>query len=486
MHVPYEIVRFLRKNPATCVLAFIVVTRLLMLFMMAPTYRIGEDVFFLRIGKYIATSGDMLPLTEPVFGTSVFYGPILYWVEALLYILAPQVWILLAKAFNLALFFGSLFILTKIASMFRLSETEKAVTYGLFGFLSASVALSLTAMHGGLLTFGTMLAAWCVLRPPDRWSYAGLFLASGLVMMTRLEGMLSVAAIVLMIVLLKTGRKQRFKLLTVLVAGIVALSGWWLVWNFGVHGTPFYHINSRISAFSLDYALTTPIGAHAARIIDAYSSSLGIPLGGGVFETSLFNLPEQAVSILRVSLGLFFLPLFGLFIFSSMRQRKELLVLLPLPVIYLFLHGLLYVPVITGNAAAQYMLPGIPLFALIMARSLSLFNGRQRKIVLAYMTIAIVLLAALATCSQYYKTQHENAFLSDFSQLLKENPNKTIVMLQQDDIIRGMVDLHFNIIPASVQEMDCRNTSTLGMLRYCVQGQSVSVWTEGFYLFKKF
>jgi hypothetical protein len=485
MAVPHDITGSLRRNVATYVLVLIVVTRLLMLFTMAPTDRIGEDVTFLRIGKYVATSGQLLPLVEPVSGIMVYYGPILYWVDALLYMLAPQGWILLAKAFNLLLFFGSLFILSKIAGMFKLADTEKAVAYGLFGLLTSSVAISLTNMQEGLLLFGTMAAAWCVLRKPDRLSYAGLFLASGLVMLTRFQGIISVIGLALMVCFLRAERKQKLKLLAVMVSGILVLSGWWYLWNLDVHGTPLYHPDSRISTFSLEYALTTPVDVHIARVMDAYYQEWGIPLGRGALESSIFSLPAWVVDIVRLTMGIFLLPLYVLFVLAAWRQKNELLILLPLPVLFL-VHGLLHAPIIASNTAARYMLPGIPLFALVTAKALSSFKGRQRKAVLAYMAVAIAVLASLALYSQFYHAQHENAFLADFGQLLKQYPDKALVMLERDDLIRGMVDLHFNVTAIKVQEIACGNVSTLGMLSYCVQGQNILVWSDGFYLFKKF
>ncbi len=476
----------IKQNPVTAFLILIIISRIFMLFTMAPTYRIGEEVPFLLIAKNIAISNNIFPEKEPVMSFIPYYGPLLYWINALIYKTLPSYFIILSKAFSVLIFASTLFILSKIARLYKLSQIQKIITYGFFSFLTPTIAISLGNMHEGLLLFLTIAAAWIIIKNQNKFTYPLLFALSGLLMMTRYQSIISIAGLILMIFLLKTDRKQKFKLLGVMILGVLVISGWIYIRNLEIHGTLLYHPDPRISSFSLEYMFSTPIDTHMQRAIDAYQQSFGLPLGRGAIESSLLTLNGNFVELVRFTLSVFFLPIYSLFLYAAYRQRKLFLILLPLPILFL-LHGLVQAPIMASNTAARYMLAGMPFLSIVLASSLNLFQNKWKKIIIVYLLLVILSIGSLSIYSQYTKTQHENQILGSFDNLLKQNPGKSLLMLEQEDLIRGLVNLHFDITPIVVKTFTCEEKmKTLSILNYCIKNNEVFVTSEKFYLFKKY
>jgi 4-amino-4-deoxy-L-arabinose transferase-like glycosyltransferase len=337
--------KLLREKDALAWFVILIIAIYLAFLAFSPMFRYGDDMRYFATAKTIALTGDLAPKYE-MFGDTPFYGPpLLEYVLTFLYFVSfgnIYLWFFLGKLFEIAMFFGSLLLIYKFAVKFNLSKTEKIVALGFFSFLPISIYTSVSVMQDMVLTFFTLLLFWLTLKEQQNYTHIGI--VSGLVMLSKFTGVLSIFAALTTVMILKKNSKAKAFLMISIILGSALISGLWYYRNFLIFGSPIYHVayESYLSPLTQETV--------SEKLFNSYLSFWGIMPFSRVSEKLAVSI--SLASSMEIIAALFFLPVIFFFAKNIIVFRKKYLVFFPLLIAFsIFSFG--YYNAFMGGAAPK-------------------------------------------------------------------------------------------------------------------------------------
>ncbi|MFZ3077924.1 MAG: glycosyltransferase family 39 protein [Candidatus Aenigmatarchaeota archaeon] len=439
----------LRERDALAWFVVLIIAVHLAFLVFSPVFRYGDDMRYFATAKTIALTGDLAPKYE-MFGGTPFYGPpLIEYVLTFLYFVSfgnNYLWFFLGKIFEMAMFFGSLLLVYKFAGKFNLSKSEKIVALGFFSFLPISIYTSVSVMQDMVLTFFTLLLFWLLSK--EKQNYALIGIVSGVVMLSKFTGVLSIFATLLAMLLMKNDKKTKAILIVSIILGSALISGFWYYRNFLVFGNPIYHVGYS------SYA--TPIVSESLqnKIVNGYLSFWGIVPFSKISDKLVLD--ENLVALLGTASGLFFLPVVLLFFKGLQKKWKRVASLIPFIVVFsLFSFG--YITLI-AYAQERFFLPALGVFSIVVALAC-----KDRKI-FTYMFVCFAAFLLIAGITTEFMLKKEISYRNSLERI---NAELGTPVLQKDDFdLRIMENLFFNINANTSEKITC-NAEKNGYVSFC-------------------
>lgn len=439
----------LRERDALAWFVVLIIAVYIAFLAFSPVFRYGDDMRYFATAKTIALTGNLAPKYE-MFGDTPFYGPpLLEYVLAFLYFVSfgnNYLWFFLGKIFEIAMFFGSLLLVYKLAEKLRLSRNQKIIALGFFSFLPISIYTSVSVMQDMVLTFFTLLLFWLLSKERQNYFQAGA--VSGLVMLSKFTGILSIFAALLAIFFMKNDKKAKTLLVVSIILGSALISGFWYYRNFLVFGNPIYHVGYS--------SYTTPIVSESLqdKIANGYLSFWGIVPFSKI--SGKLALDENLVALLGTAAGLFFLPAAFLFFRGLQKSWKRMAPLIP-PLVIISLFSFGYIT-LAAYAQERFFLPALGIFSIFAALAC-----RDRN-VFAYMFICFAAFLLIAGVTTAFMLKKEVSYRSSLERINAELG--TPVLQKEDFDLRIMEALFFNMKPETSEKINC-NAEKDGYVSFC-------------------
>jgi len=450
--------KLLRERDALAWFVLLIVAVYLVFLAFSPVFRYGDDMRYFATAKTIALTGDLAPKYE-IFGGTVFDGPpLLAYILTVLYFASfgnQFVWFFIAKAFMLAVFFCSFFMLNKFCNKYNFSRNEKIAVLGIFSFFPVSIFTSISAMQDQIIVLFTLLLFWLLLDKKNR--YAEIGIVSGLLILTKITAFLVIGSAILAVFLLKRSRKEKVLFIAAMLAGILLINSLWMLRNYSDFGTPFYH-----HSMGENYELF-PGESTAGKIFYVYMSTWALPTADYISGSIKF-LSTSSVMLLEMIIGLFLLPIFLILFRNIYKYRKRFLEFIPL-ILIIFLFAYVYLSVFVQWVDVRHLLPALPFASLIIAK-----NVDRKK--MYYFAICFIVFILIAGATNFMIKSKQDSTFSSLKNIIDNNPEKTISI--PDWELRSLAYLYFNTKIINASET-CNTWEKTGSLFYCTAGSAIQI-----------
>ncbi len=446
-----------RRDSFAWFIAFIIIAHLIFL-AFSPIFRYGDDMRYMATAKTIILTGDLAPKYE-MFGGTVFDGPpLLVYILTALYFISFEnqfLWFFISKAFMLAVFFCSLFLLHNFCGKYDLTRNEKIVTLGIFSFFPASMFTSISAMQDQIIVLFTLLLFWFLLNKKNNYTYIAVF--SGLLIFTKITAFLVIGSAIFAVFLLKRGRKEKVLLIAAMLAGILLINSFWIIRNYAEFETPFYH-----HSMGENYELF-PGESAAGKIFYVYISTWGLQtaeyISGNIKFLSVFS-----VMLLEVILGLFLLPIFLILFRNICKYRKQFQEFIPF-ILIILLFTYIYLSVFFRWVDVRLFLPALPFVSLIITK-----NVDKKKIY--YFAACFMVFILIAGMTNFMIKSKQDSTISSLKSIIGNNSERIVSIPNWE--LRSFASLYFNAKISNAAET-CNTWEKIGNLFYCTTGGMVQI-----------
>ncbi|MBS3052185.1 MAG: hypothetical protein J4428_02350 [Candidatus Aenigmarchaeota archaeon] len=445
------------------VVLFILFLKIVLL-LVSPIFRFGDDLRYLASAKTIFMSNDVLPEKEKITNNLIWYPPfVLYILTALLSLSFKNqfLWFIFSKIFELFSFLGSTVIILKILRKLNFSKNEKILCLLLFTLYPINMFLSSSIMLDSPLIFFMLLLFWFIFY--DKNYLIGSVIC-GLLVLIKSSGILLVISSIISVILFEKNKSLKIKYFVFVVIFCSIISGFWIYHNYIVLGTPIY------DPWTKDEINLYKERSFTSNLFYGYLSFWGLPPSYRI--SSRLNMSNEFIFAIQILIALFFMPLSYLIIYKTIKDYKKTFYFIPFVVIF-FVFGLYYFLKTTFSDIPRYIFPIFPIFCIYFSRQLN-FNNKFLKL---YIVSVLFVFIFISFSIQIYFLNKEYNIKNNLLNIINENQDKKILIQSKDREIFWILNLYYNIDMESTQEA-CKNFINKGPLSYCVDKNKIIIFRQ--------